>query len=274
MPTLQLQRPAHMLSAKQLRAHDWLRHVEVYPLLGSTSDRALVVAERSDRELPALIAAERQTSGRGREGRKWWSGEGALTFSLALAPASMNLAPRHWPAMSLTTALAVCDAIGQVAPGKSIGIKWPNDAMLEGRKVAGVLLESRRTADGASDRLVVGIGINVNNSASQAPAELQASSIALCDVTGTTHDRTQLLLAFVEALRARAAQLTAEEPQLVAAWNERNALAGCDVTLQTADGELTGRCVDLAPDGSLRIETSGRVVACRSGSVVKYGAGI
>ncbi|MEX2168902.1 MAG: biotin--[acetyl-CoA-carboxylase] ligase [Pirellulales bacterium] len=259
-----------MILAKQLRAHSWLRHVEVYPLLGSTSDRALVVAERSEHELPALIVAERQTAGRGRNGRGWWSGEGALAFSLALAPAEMGLAPRHWPAMSLATALAVCDAITEAAPGRQVKVKWPNDVLLEGRKAAGVLLESRRTADGAADRLVVGIGINVNNSVSRAPEELQATSIALCDATGTTHDRTQLLLGFVNALRARAAQLANEEAELVTAWNERNALAECEVTIQTGDGTLAGRCIDIAPDGSLRIESDGRVVACRSGSVVSY----
>ena len=129
-----------MIHAKQLRAHGWLRHVEVYPLIGSTNDRALVIAERSERELPALVVAERQTAGRGREGRTWWSGEGALTFSLALAPTSMGLAPRYWPAMSLTTALAVCDVIAESAFGKQASVKWPNDVLLEGRKVAGVLL--------------------------------------------------------------------------------------------------------------------------------------
>lgn len=239
-------------------------------MIGSTNDRALVVAARSERELPALVVAERQTAGRGREGRTWWSGDGALTFSLALAPASIGLAPRHWPAMSLTTALAICDAIAEVAPGNRASVKWPNDVLLEGRKVAGVLLESRRSADGAADRLVVGVGINANNSVSQAPAELQATSIALCDVTGATHDRTQLLLAFVDKLRTRAAQLASEALELVTVWNERNALAGCDVALQIGDGTLAGRCIDIAPDGSLRVECDERVVACRSGSVVSY----
>ena len=257
-----------MIHAKQLRAHGWLRHVEVYPLIGSTSDRALVIAERSDRELPALVAAERQTSGRGREGRAWWSGDGALTFSLAIAPACIGLEPSNWPAMSLTTALAICDAIGHIAPDMPVSIKWPNDVLLEGLKVAGVLLESRRTADGAADRLVVGIGINVNNSVKQAPAKLQATSVALCDVTGAVHDRTQLLLAFFDAFVDRVSQLAKEESSLVAVWNERNALAGREVTLQTGDTKVIGRCVDLAPDGSLRIESEGRIAAFRSGSVV------
>jgi BirA family biotin operon repressor/biotin-[acetyl-CoA-carboxylase] ligase len=182
----------------------------------------------------------------------------------------MNLAPRHWPAMSLTTALAVCDALQAVAPGKQVGIKWPNDVLLEDRKVAGVLLESRRTADGAADRLVVGIGINVNNSASQAPAALQSTSIALCGATNTEHNRTRLLTTFLDALRARAGQLAAEEADLVTAWNARNALAGREVEIQSGDGLLTGTCVDIAPDGSLRILCNGRLVSCRSGSVVSY----
>ena len=259
-----------MVFIRQLRSHGWLRHVEVYPLIGSTSDRALAIAERSEQELPALVVAERQTAGRGREGRRWWSGEGALMFSLALAPASMGLAPRHWPAMSLTTALAVCDVIANAAPGKQVSVKWPNDVLVDGRKVAGVLLESRRSADGVADRLVVGVGFNANNSVSQASAELQTTGIALCDATGATHDRTQLLLAFVDAFYARGVQLASEGPELVTAWNKRNALAGCEVVLQTGDGTLAGHCIDISPDGSLRVERDGRIVACRSGSVVSY----
>lgn len=259
-----------MLSAKQLRSHDWLRHVEVYPILGSTSDRASIVADRRDRELPALIVAEQQTSGRGREGRKWWSGAGALTFSLALAPANMSLAPRHWPAMSLTTALAVCDTLEIVAPNEQVRIKWPNDVLLQGRKMAGVLLDSRRTADGSADRIVIGIGINVNNSFRDAPDELQAIGISLCDAIGAPHDRTQLLLAFLDALRTRSQQLANEESELVAAWNSRNALASCEVAIQTGDGLLTGVCDEFAPDGSLRVLCNGGSVLCRSGSVVSY----
>lgn len=261
-----------MLSAKLLRGHDWLRHVEVYSLLGSTSNRALVVAERNPRELPALIVAERQTAGRGREGRSWWSSSGALTFSLALAPASMSLAPRHWPTLSLTTALAVSDAIANAAPHSAVTVKWPNDVLLDGRKIAGVLLESRRSAGGTADRLVVGIGINANNSIRNAPAQLQASCNSLCDATNEVHDCTNLLLHFVDAFRARTAQLAAEDAELVTAWNAQNALADRTITLQVGEQSITGLCVEIAPDGALRVESGGQVVACRTGSVVSMGA--
>mgnify|MGYP002479337390 CR=1 FL=1 len=126
--------------------------VEVLPELDSTNTE-LMRRARAGRTEPVLLVAERQTAGRGRLGRAWATGTGdALTFSLGLP-----LAPADWSGLSLAVGVTVAEALHT-----GIGLKWPNDLWVDGRKLAGILCET--AGNGAADAgryLVVGIGINL-----------------------------------------------------------------------------------------------------------------
>src|SRR5258708_37463426 len=108
----------------------------------------------------ATWVAEAQTEGRGRQGRTWTSSSGeSLLFSVLVR---LDLSPSKVPRVALVAGLAVRDAVARAAPAATVEIKWPNDVLIDGRKVAGILVESVTTASGSgrSHAVVVGIGIN------------------------------------------------------------------------------------------------------------------
>jgi BirA family biotin operon repressor/biotin-[acetyl-CoA-carboxylase] ligase len=131
----------------------------------------------------AVAATDHQTGGKGRHGRQWVAPAGTSVL------ASVMLHPppeRHLPELSLVAALAAAEAI-EGATGLSAQIKWPNDVMLNRRKVAGILCE---LADGV---VVCGIGVNVNQTREELPLEAPTEPGSLRTLTGTTHDRAALL---------------------------------------------------------------------------------
>src|SRR5262245_44814835 len=174
-----------------------LAQVEHHAEVGSTSDRALEVAVREDVKLPLLVLADRQTAGRGRGSNRWWAGDGALTFSMVIAPAPDQLPPASWPRVSLAAGLAICQALESLAPRALFQVKWPNGVYAEGRKISGILIESPAPSRG---RLVIGIGVNVNNSLNQAPQDFRSLATALCDLDGQQRDLTSVLIGILVEL--------------------------------------------------------------------------
>ncbi len=128
--------------------------------------------------------------GAGRGGNQWWSAPGALTFSLLVEPDRTWLPVSRWPEISLTVGSAVCLVLQVRCPGHDVQLKWPNDVFAAGRKACGILIE---IPPQAPHLLVIGIGVNVNNSMANAPSGLQQKSVALCDLIGTSLDRIELL---------------------------------------------------------------------------------
>jgi BirA family biotin operon repressor/biotin-[acetyl-CoA-carboxylase] ligase len=199
------------LDADQLRAATFVRHVELHDTLGSTNDRAAEMARDPTIELPVLIVACRQVAGRGRGSNRWWSAEGGLTFSVLLDSAAIGVGTENWPQLSLATAAAMCDAIAADAPPTSLSIKSPNDVLIDGRKICGILIESPAGTAHARNRLIIGVGINVNNSCRTAPPEIREQATTLCDVTGTQHDLQEMLVRALRAMQERFRQLAAGE---------------------------------------------------------------
>ena len=141
-----------------------------HAVLDSTNAHALSLSQRGERG-PLWIVAERQTAGRGRRGRAWVSQAGNLFASLlltAVAPSARQ------PQLSFVAALALHDAVAEVAPGLKplITIKWPNDLLLRGMKIAGILIEAAGGEDGA-----VAIGIGVNCASHPASADYPATDL-------------------------------------------------------------------------------------------------
>ncbi|MCI0333904.1 MAG: biotin--[acetyl-CoA-carboxylase] ligase [Planctomycetes bacterium] len=300
------------LDADQLRAATFVRHVEIHDTLGSTNDRAAELARNATIELPALVAARQQTAGRGRGQNTWWSADGALTFSLVLEPAVLGIKSSIWPQLSLTTAVAICDALEaelqatyrragaspppsereklldnyinqstpRVAPSLGledeparseviphVGIKWPNDVYINNRKIAGILLESPGGPVPTKNRLIIGIGINVNNSWQNAPPEIAPNGIALCDVTGRRHDLQSMLAAVIVAMANRVNQLRSQDPALNQAWQQFNLLAGQNVIVEADNRRIEGKCHEIAHDGALVVDGLDNLHRFHSGSV-------
>ena len=143
-----------LLAESCLRRADWLDQID------STNDHALLLANQPEIESPWLIGAERQTAGRGRGANRWWGAEGSLLFSLLIDMPKMGLVSADWPRFSLITGLAAAETLASMVSSAVVGLKWPNDVWLGRRKVGGILIEQ---SDRFPERLVIGVGLNVNN---------------------------------------------------------------------------------------------------------------
>jgi len=261
---IRMQSDSPFFDADAIRATTFVRHVEVHDELDSTNNRAAELAGRLPADdLPALIVARRQTAGRGRGRNLWWSADGGLTFSLLIESADFGIGTANWPQLSLATAIAVCDALKigldlndeRADSHLRLGIKWPNDVLIDGGKVCGILIESPGGAAPAKDRLIVGIGINVNNSWRSAPKEAGPDGTALCDVTGRSHDLQEVLTDTLRAMAARIDQLRNRDPKLIQASQERNLLAGQSIIVEADGRRIEGECVDIADDGALVVDS-------------------
>jgi BirA family biotin operon repressor/biotin-[acetyl-CoA-carboxylase] ligase len=270
-----------MFDAEAIRASTFVGHVEIHDTLGSTNERAAELARDSSIELPALVVARLQTAGKGRGRKRWWSADGALTFSLLVDQATIGVQPSSWPQLSLATAVAICDALrselsasenskSEIRNPKSdlrLGIKWPNDVILDGGKVCGILIESPGGAAPAKDRLIIGIGINVNNSWRTAPHSVGPNGTALCDVTGTCHPLQTILLEALMALQQRISQLADGDARLPDAWQRLCWLTEQGVDVHANGRWITGVCVGIDREGALLVENVNGLHRVRDGSV-------
>jgi len=211
-----------------------------------------------DESLPegAVAVTEHQTAGRGRSGRAWDDAAGgSLLCSLLLRPPAGSPVEQ----LSLVVGLAVADAVDSIA-GVVAQLKWPNDVLVDGRKVAGVLLESGGGA------VICGIGINVDQSEHELPAATRLPPASLRTATGRRHDRAGLLAELLSRLEQRYdTWLDAGLPALLPELERRDALCGSVVGI----GDVTGTAVGIAEDGRLRIRLpDGTTTLVASGEVV------
>ncbi len=216
--------------------------------IGSTNDEALAWAADGAKDL-SIVVADEQTRGRGRLNRKWFTPKGSsLAVSLILLPS----APQR-PHLSRTVglaALSIAESCAQM--GLNPQIKWPNDILLNGKKTAGILVESVWSGEDV-DSLVIGMGINIYKS-SVPPAEfLQFPATSLEDALGSEPKREEVLFNILNAFIHWRERLGAHE--LIKAWEEMLAFRGEQVEVK-AGGEspVTGRVDGLESDGSLRLK--------------------
>lgn len=227
------------------------RSVVVFAQTASTNDVCWQAARRRDSD-GLVVLAESQTAGRGRHGRIWLDRPGAgLLFSLLLleVPPADGLVNR----LMMIASVAMSEAIGRTLDA-STAIRWPNDLYMDGRKLAGVLVESKKSAAGRLD-VVLGIGLNCNQSADDFPDELTGRATSLAAELGRPIDRTALLRAILARLDA---WLEADDGDLHAAYMERM--------------DHHARRVAILHDGR-RIEATVRDVDPISGLIVELPAG-
>ncbi len=231
-----------MSGLDQISQGTFIRDLEFHAVLDSTNRRGMELAAVGVTETPLMILAQRQTAGRGRGSNQWWSKDGALTFSLVLEASSCGLSPAALPQLSLLVGIAVGNALAKLAPGTAVGLKWPNDVFLGRRKVCGILIES------VANYVVVGIGINVNNSFRDAPAELQEIGVACCDAVGKELDLQQVLVA---VLRAIPESIESHTNELSGAWRRRCILTGRTVAVSAGTNTTVGVCQGIDDQGAL-----------------------
>lgn len=257
-----------MPSIPQIVAATFVKQVEFHAEIGSTNDRALdLAAAEVSPETPLLIWALQQTAGRGRGANRWWASEGSLTFSLMLDTSALHLPQERWPQVSLTTGLAVCAALQELLPQAEIGLKWPNDVFLHGRKICGILVEIPPRQSG---KLIVGIGINVNNSLNAAPAELWPTATALCDASNRPWDLADVLIQVLQQLERHLCQLSANDPELPQRWHELCFLRGRLIHHTVGDRVTIGRCQGVDQQGALLLQTETGLSRVLGGVITKW----
>jgi BirA family transcriptional regulator, biotin operon repressor / biotin---[acetyl-CoA-carboxylase] ligase len=225
----------------------------------STNDDARQAARRGVSSGAAFVADE-QTLGRGRLGRTWHSPPGqSLYASFVLRP---NVGPSVAPCIALAAGLAVADVLAPLVPGGRVALKWPNDVLCDGRKIAGILSEAE-VADEKLRFVIVGIGLNV--AAERFPDEIAESAISLALAGVRDVSREELFVRLCSALGSRVRLLeTGSVAEIVEGFSALDALAGRTIEV---DG-FAARALGIAPDGRLRIaRADGRELVLAAGEV-------
>jgi len=244
------------------------------PSTGSTN-ADLAAAGRSGAPHGTVLAADEQTAGRGRLGRRWVSPAGtAVAVSVLLRP---PVEESSWTWLPLLAGLAVSDALRELAPSLATVLKWPNDVLTAAgttdgeAKLAGIL--SEHVGPGGADRpgVVVGIGLNVTVPAASFPPDAHATSLAAAGAAGAALDRDLLLRTILAALHSRYSSWSSESGS--AGWSSESESAS-----GSGSGSSAGAAGDVARDYRARCATIGRRVRVQVGgggaTVVGVATGI
>ena len=213
-----------------------------------------------------VVIAERQTAGRGRLGRRWHSPAGLnLYCSVVLRP---PLAPSAVPQIALVVGVAVAAAVAEES-GRRPALKWPNDVLLGGRKVAGILTEMESEVDRVH-HVIAGIGVNLNAPRNAFPRALRGRVSSLFTVTDRRVDRAAFTGRLLGALEARYGRYLREgfATSVRAEWESYSCLTGTQVRVGSPEGTVAGRVLGLDADGALRLRRAdGGVVRVVAGEV-------
>jgi len=239
---------------------------EFHESIGSTNEEGLRRAGEGAPE-GLVIVTDGQTAGRGRLGRSWWDAPGSsLLFSIVLRP-SIEVA--RWPLLGIAMACAVAEAGGEAA-GTALDVKWPNDVLHAGRKVCGVLAESRVPSPG-SPALVVGAGINVNQRDEDFPEELRDRATSLRIAAGGAAIDSRVLLAATLGRYQRYLDIAREEgsPALRRAVDDRLPARGTPVRVLVGDRRLAGTIDEITDTGALRLrlDSDGSIATVTAGEI-------
>ena len=257
-----------------MKAHDlqmafrrsgFVKHFFYYPSIDSTNAKARELALRGAEE-GTLVIADAQTAGRGRNERTWYSPPGlGLYVSFILRPGTPAEAAFG---ILMAVALGAAGAVTKLRPTGSVGIKWPNDLMLEGRKLGGLLSEVGMS-HGAVDWAVVGVGLNVNHQASDFPAEIRDRATSLRISAHREIDRVALLQDLVERAGTWYGEyLERGMVPLLPEWRRRSVILGRMVRVETAGETYVGIADGIQDDGALRVRLeSGTIETLHAGDV-------
>ena len=210
--------------------------------LETTMDKAKILAKNNAPHLSVVIA-ENQTTGRGRLNRKWFSSKGGLWFTLILKPSTpppVSYIYNFAASLSLSRSLRRLFDV-------DVSVKWPNDLLLNGKKLAGLLSEMETRGD-MVEFINIGIGMNVNNS----PQEYESKAISLKDVLHQDVSRKLILETFLKDFKTRIQRI--DYRKIINQWKEQTSTIGSQVRIETFGDVYEGLAVDVDETGALIIE--------------------
>lgn len=216
--------------------------IHYHPELDSTMNRAMDLA-RAGCPPYTVVVADRQLQGRGRMQRQWQSEEGGLYFSMVLRP---TLLPRVCPVINLAVALDLVATLARCC-GIAARVKWPNDVLVDGRKIAGILSQMEVEADQVAF-INVGIGLNLNNR----PEIADKPAVSALQLTGRRINRAEVLADFLHRFEARMAAFSRAD--VLQQWRERTITLGRRVAITTLRDSCEGLAVDIDDEGGLILE--------------------
>lgn len=254
-----------------------LQSLEFHATVDSTNSLAMQLIPGLVDHRPALILTEQQTAGRGRGAHQWFSDAGALTFSLVLDAAAIPAAQRSL--VSIATGIAIRSTIqqtldncnqasGGVSKARHVSLKWPNDVLIDERKVCGVLTELNTSSDHVS--IVIGVGMNVNNSLASLPAEIQSKATSIFDLCGQSLDLSDLLIRLVQAIQTSCDRLLVDRQGIIEELNQAHVLTGKQLQVDLGNQTVNGRCIAVDDDGALLLDTNGQIQKIVAGSIVHW----
>jgi BirA family biotin operon repressor/biotin-[acetyl-CoA-carboxylase] ligase len=221
--------------------------LHTFPRLRSTNDHAAVMRRQGRLFAPAIVLTRHQTAGRGRGKNVWYSGPGCLTVTFVL-PIHDQIAPHHVP---LIAGLAVRNAAAEISGNDAIQLKWPNDLLFGGRKLAGLLCERVQKVD------LIGLGLNIDPDRRAIPAPLRPHVATLREAAGKPIDADAALIAVARQLRLMMDR-AAERPiaELLREYDTHHALIGKKVQVTDAAGDAihVGTCQGLDHMGRLLLK--------------------
>lgn len=228
------------------------RRIELYEEIGSTQERARKLA-LSGAPHGTLVISQIQTGGRGRRGRDWGSPPGGLWMSLVLRP---DIEAEHAPRITQAAAVGVAKALRSIEVPASI--KWPNDLLVKGLKICGIL------AAGHPDFIILGIGLNANLD----PRDLGVPDkvVTIRSVLGRDVDETRLLHTIFSHLDYELQRIKHFE-SILADWRRLDCTLGKKVRVQSSGGVFEGLALDLSSEGALLLETDAGIVELLEGDV-------
>ncbi|MFW9770364.1 MAG: biotin--[acetyl-CoA-carboxylase] ligase [Candidatus Thorarchaeota archaeon] len=228
----------------------------------STSDEAKVLLSRGETE-GLIVFAITQTSGRGRRDRSWLSPIGGLYFSIILNP---RLGYDTIPLMGLLCACAVRRALFSL--GLNVQLKWPNDILVDDKKIAGILSEAV-TVENDVIGVVIGIGVNQNCPVSEMPSSLQWPTTSIIDEIGSETSNESLLCDIVNEIDSllRIVEVNSSYSAILEEWRKTSSTLGKSVRVHEDNKLIDGIARDLGEDGSLLVETENGVVHVLLGDV-------
>jgi BirA family biotin operon repressor/biotin-[acetyl-CoA-carboxylase] ligase len=219
------------------------QRIHYFPEIGSTMDAARELAKKGAGE-GTIVIAEVQTRGRGRLSREWLSLEGGIYFTLILRP---RISPAYAPRINLMASIAVAATIRKLF-GVNAELKWPNDVLIEGKKVCGILAEMDAEMD-VVNFVNVGIGINANTSVPR----FEKTATSLKDALGREISRKEFLSALLMEIERRLPLLM--KADLLEEWKKLSATLNKDVRVMSLGEEVIGQAIDIDATGALVVKS-------------------
>ena len=223
--------------------------------------------------LPCVITASEQTAGRGRHSNTWWTGTGSLALSMLLDAKQHGLEPQTSAQLSLVIGYAAMQALRTIMAETAlesgtvtipnVEIRWPNDVYVNDCKMTGILIEMPNT-----HHVIIGVGINTNNSVVDAPEELRNKVVTLSDVMGQKIDQDRLIFLLCREIMEILFNFPLHLPQVIEKVEANLYQTGKMVNIASGSEQISGKCLGLNPNGSLRVLTETGEKAVVSGVTV------